>query len=96
MNIKKLLSLSVVTLMLSMSVSSDVDTTSSIRGSVNASGASVIAEHTPTGITKVTTASGSGNFSLSFLPIGGPYSITVSAPGFQSEKLEGIFLVLNL
>ena len=49
MNIKKLLSLSVVTLILSMSVSSDVDTTSSIRGSVNASGASVIAEHTPTG-----------------------------------------------
>ena len=38
MNIKKLLSLSVVTLILSMSVSSDVDTTSSIRGSVNASG----------------------------------------------------------
>jgi len=95
MNIKKLLSLSVVTLILSMSVSSDVDTTSSIRGSVNAAAASVIAEHTPTGITKVTTASGSGNFSLSFLPIGGPYSITVSAPGFQSEKLEGIFLVLN-
>ena len=79
----------------SLPLLSDVDTTSSIRGSVNVSGASVLAEHTPTGITKATSAGASGNFSLSFLPIGGPYEITVSAPGYQTARLEGIFLVLN-
>ena len=79
----------------SLPLLSDVDTTSSIRGTVNVSGASVLAEHTPTGITKATSAGASGNFSLSFLPIGGPYEITVSAPGYQTARLEGIFLVLN-
>ena len=79
----------------SLPLLTDVDTTSSIRGSVNVSGASVLAEHTPTGITKATSAGASGNFSLSFLPIGGPYEITVSAPGYQTARLEGIFLVLN-
>lgn len=79
----------------SLPLLTDVDTTSSIRGTVNVSGASVLAEHTPTGITKATSAGASGNFSLSFLPIGGPYEITVSAPGYQTARLEGIFLVLN-
>ena len=30
----------------------DVDTTSGMRGSVNVGGATIVAEHTPTGITK--------------------------------------------
>ena len=52
-----------------------------MRGTVNVSGATVVAEHTPTGITKTTSAGSSGSFSLSFLPIGGPYTVKVSAPG---------------
>jgi len=82
-------------LLASVPVLADVDTTSSIRGSVNVSGATVLAEHTPTGITKATTAGTSGNFTLTFLPVGGPYEITVSAPGYQSEQQGGIYLVLN-
>ena len=39
---------------LSLPVFSDVDTTSGMRGTVNVSGATVVAEHTPTGITKTT------------------------------------------
>ena len=46
-----------------------VDTTSGMRGTVNVSGATVVAEHTPTGITKTTTTGASGSFSLSFLPL---------------------------
>ena len=74
MKLKKLFILPSLFLVLftSPSVWSDVDTTSSLRGSVNVSGASVIVEHTPTGITKATTAGASGNFSLTFLPVGGP------------------------
>ena len=41
------------------------------------------------------TAGASGNFSLTFLPVGGPYEITVSSPGYQTAKLGGIYLALN-
>ena len=82
-------------LLASVPVFSDVDTTSSLRGNVNVSGASVVVEHTPTGTTKAVTAGASGNFSLTFLPIGGPYEITVSSPGYQTAKLGGIYLALN-
>ena len=80
---------------LSLPIFSDVDTTSGMRGTVNVSGATVVAEHTPTGITKTTTTSSSGSFSLSFLPIGGPYTVKVSAPGYNSESIDGLFLNLG-
>ena len=80
---------------LSLPVFSDVDTTSGMRGTVNVSGATVVALHTPTGITKTTTTGSSGNFSLSFLPIGGPYSVKVTAPGYNSESIDGLFLNLG-
>ncbi len=76
----------------SISIYSDVDTTSSLKGNVNVPGASVIVEHIPTGFTKATTSGSEGNFSLVFLPVGGPYAVTVSAPGFNSEKLQGLYL----
>ena len=47
---------------LSLPVLSDVDTTSGMRGSVNVPGATIVAEHTPTGITKTTTTGSSGSF----------------------------------
>jgi hypothetical protein len=80
---------------LSLPVFSDVDTTSGMRGTVNVTGATVVAEHTPTGITKTTTTGSSGSFSLSFLPIGGPYTVKVSAPGYNSESIDGLFLNLG-
>ena len=80
---------------LSLPVFSDVDTTSGMRGSVNVSGATVEAEHTPTGITKTTTTSSTGSFSLSFLPLGGPYTVKVTAPGYNSESIDGLFLSLG-
>ena len=66
-----------------------------MRGSVNVPGATVVAEHTPTGITKTTTTGSSGSFSLSFLPIGGPYTVKVSAPGYNSESIDGLYLSLG-
>jgi len=94
-NVSKRFSLLFILSLLSFPAISDVDTTSSLRGSVNVTGATVEAEFTPTGLTKTTTVGASGNFSLSFLPVGGPYILTVSAPGYETENLEGLFLNLS-
>ena len=73
---------------LSLPTFSDVDTTSGMRGSVNVSGATIVAEHTPTGITKTTTAGSSGSFSLSFLPIGGPYTCLLYTSPSPRDKRQ--------
>ena len=72
----------------------EVDTTSSIRGVVNVSGAVVSATHTPTGSTKSKTAT-DGAFYLSNLLIGGPYEITISASGYGTQSIGDVYLVLN-
>jgi len=93
MNLKKIISASfILTALLSGPVFADVDTTANLKGSVNVGGASVEVTHNPTGLTKTTTASSSGNFSVSFLPPGGPYSVKVSAAGYDTELLEGLYL----
>ena len=80
---------------LSLPFFADVDTTSGMRGTVNVSGATVVAEHTPTVITKTTTSGASGSFRLSFLPLGGPYTVKVTAPGYNSESINGLYLNLG-
>ena len=77
------------------SVFAEVETTSSVRGVVNVPGAVVSATHTPTGSTKSKSVSADGEFYLSDLLIGGPYDISVSAPGYNTQSLGGVFLVLN-
>jgi len=91
----KYISLVTVVTLVSFSATADVDTTSSLRGNVNVGGATVEAEFVPTGLTKTTTAGSSGNFSLSFLPVGGPYKLTVSASGYDTETLSDIYLNLG-
>ena len=82
-------------LCLSLPFFADVDTTSGMRGTVNVSGATVVAEHTPTGITKTTTSGSSGSFRLTFLPLGGPYTVKINAPGYNSESIDGLYLNLG-
>jgi hypothetical protein len=77
------------------SVFAEVETTSSLRGVVNVPGAVVSATHTPTGTSKTRSASADGAFYLSDLQIGGPYEISVSAAGYRTESLGGIYLVLD-
>ena len=81
-------------LIFTTSTFAEVDTTSSIRGVVNVSSAVVSATHTPTGSTKSKTAT-NGGFYLSNLLIGGPYEITVSAPGYGAQSISDVYLVLN-
>ena len=91
----KLRNLLVFSLLFTVPAFTEVSTTSSIRGDVNVGSATVVIKNTSTGATKNITADAEGNFSASFLPIGGPYTVSVSAPGYRSESVDGIILILN-
>ena len=56
------------------------------------SGAAVAVKNTNTGITKASTTNGSGQYRFSLLQPGN-YTITVTAPGFQSGSQTGINVV---
>lgn len=73
------------------------ETTSSIRGSVTSAGApavgaSVSAVHEPSGTTATATTNSAGAFNLTGLRPGGPYTVTVTAPGFAPVTSENVFL----
>ena len=69
--------------------------TGSIEGTVTdatgalLSGASVTATNTLTGVNTVSTTTGTGRFVLSLLQPG-PYTVTVTAPGFETLKQEHV------
>jgi hypothetical protein len=70
----------------------DGDTTATLKGSVDVDNATVAIVYEPTGLSKSSSLGDGNNFSFSFLPVGGPYTITVSAPGFESETIEEVYL----
>jgi hypothetical protein len=57
--------------------------------------ATVIAVHVPTGTKFGTSTNMSGRYNLQNLKAGGPYTVSVSFVGYQSEKKEGVFVALN-
>ena len=93
MNYVKVLFLS--SFLIAFPVFSEVETTSSIRGTVNVAGATVEITNQSTGQSKSVSAGSTGGFSASFLKVGGPYSVSASAPGYATESVDGLFLVLN-
>ena len=70
--------------------------TSGIEGNVTdksgvpISGAEVTVTDTRTGATRTTTTGAGGNFNTTSLVTGGPYTVTVSADGFEGQAIEGI------
>jgi hypothetical protein len=58
-------------------------------------GATVAAIHLPTGTPYGVTTRAEGQFNLPNLRIGGPYRITISYVGYQTETIENIFLSLG-
>ncbi|MGA1342026.1 MAG: TonB-dependent receptor [Hyphomonas sp.] len=72
------------------------ETASEIRGTVlddkgaAVTGATITILHQPTGTASTLTTSANGNFFQSGLRPGGPYSITVSAAGYEGGTLEGL------
>lgn len=77
--------------------SSAQETTSSVRGTVEAdgapvAGADVLIMHMPSGTVARATTSADGVFSASGLRIGGPFTVEVTAPGFETAQVTDIFL----
>lgn len=74
------------------------ETASELRGSIvdqtgaAVEGATVTITHEPTGSASVITTASNGSFFRTGLRPGGPYSISVSAPGFENTGVEGLNL----
>ena len=100
MNQKRLLSYLFLLILFSLKLSAQ-ETTSTLSGSVSddkgmpVPGASIIVKHEPTGYVTGTTSNSKGLFVMPNLKPGGPYTITISFVGFQTEKNENINLQLG-
>jgi len=74
------------------------ETTASIRGKVAAESGAAVTDatvtivHTPSGTTSTVVTGTSGAFSAPGLRPGGPYRISVTAPGYGASSLEGVYL----
>ncbi len=73
-------------------------TAAELRGAVVDANGAPIADaritiiHVPTSTVSVATTTASGQFFASGLRVGGPYTVTVSAAGFEGEALDGLRL----
>lgn len=73
------------------------ETTSAIHGMVTANGApvgkaSITVVHTPSGTRQVTSSEAGGDFDLRGLRVGGPYTVTVNAPGYPAKTFTDLYL----
>lgn len=73
------------------------ETTSAVRGSVTApsgpvAGASVTITHTPSGTVFSATTDSDGTFSANGLRVGGPFTVEVTAEGYESATVNDLFL----
>jgi hypothetical protein len=74
--------------------------TSSLRGQLSGgngdiAGATVKLINTKTGATLTTSSSSGGAFAFSGLDVGGPYTLVVSASGFDKKTITGIYLTVG-
>lgn len=73
-------------------------TASQVRGTVvdqngaPVANAAVTIIHVPTSTVSVATTSANGNFAASGLRVGGPYRITVDAPGYEGDIVDNLSL----
>jgi len=101
MKLKYLLAASIVSLAASATIATPAfaqETTSSVRGDVYDSngnpvqGASVVVTHVPSGTRSLQTTDASGSFNASGLRLGGPFTVSVSADGYETAEQEIGFL----
>ncbi|MGV3705181.1 MAG: TonB-dependent receptor [Arcticibacter sp.] len=97
---KKFLLFTLVALLGFASVRAQV-TTSSLTGTVRDAkgepliGATVKAIHTPTGTVYGASTNTEGRVNMGNMRVGGPYTIAVSYIGFDSEKIQNVYLKLG-
>jgi hypothetical protein len=103
MKLAKILAASVAATAITIAVTAPTpvfaqQTDGSIRGIVTdgtgapISGATVTIEHEPSGTTDSATTGANGGFFQSGLRVGGPYTITIEAPGRAQAQKRGVFL----
>lgn len=101
MKLKYLLAASIVSLAATTTIATPAfaqETTSSVRGTVTDEngaavvGATVTVTHVPSGTTSTQTTDGTGSFNAAGLRLGGPFTIEVSAAGFEVATQEIGFL----
>ncbi len=104
MKLKYLLAASVVSLSAAATIAAPAaaqSITSGIEGSVidvngNAlPGATATITDTRTGAVRDVTAGADGNFRVGSLPPGGPYTVTVTAPGYEGQTVEDVFTSIS-
>jgi len=76
------------------------ETTAAVRGAVTGeggapvAGATVTILHTPSGTRSTTVSGANGTYDARGLRVGGPYEITVQAPGLEGKKITDVYLTL--
>ena len=100
MQLKYFLAASAASLSLACAIAAPAsaqETSSAVRGTVMSAGApvggaSVTVVHVPSGTTLSTTTDSDGTFSASGLRVGGPFTVTVEADGFESGTVSDLYL----
>lgn len=104
MKLKYLLAASVVSLTAAATIATPVaaqQITSGVEGQVTDAegnalpGALVTITDTRNGATRTTTAGGNGDFRVTSIPPGGPYTVTVTADGFEGQTVENVFTSIS-
>ena len=100
MHLRKILPFFIALLSLPFLMNAQV-TTSSVSGSVKSEnfadlpGASITAVHIPTGTVYTSLARSGGRFDINNMNPGGPYRISATFSGFQTDSRDDIFLILG-
>lgn len=73
------------------------ETSSAVRGVVTSpagpiGGATVVVRHEPSGTVLSTTTDNDGTFAANGLRVGGPFSVTVEASGYETSTVNNLFL----
>lgn len=76
-------------------ITSGIEGTVSNDAGTSIAGATVVVKDTRTGATRTLTTSNDGRYRTDGLTTGGPYEVTVTAPGFEGQTLENIFINLQ-
>lgn len=100
MYFKRILPILIAGLLMPFLIKAQV-TTSSITGRVISSagdqleGATIVAKHLPSGTVYTTISRKGGLFDIDGMRVGGPYSVTISFVGYETQEINNISLLLG-